>query len=92
MKKNKKTILPVEGTSDDEYVHYCTYYDMEEYRRSVLLLTNSDIRYKVIDKSNTMNYRVPSSTWVEIGLFIHRSCFEKADKLLGSMQDNKTEH
>jgi len=86
MRKNKKVEKPDEIASSDDYIYYCTFYEMEEYRISIHLLSQNGIDFKVLNKSNPINYRIPSSTYSEIGLYIHLSCYEEADKLLKSIR------
>ena len=69
--------------SDNAKYHILnTYYEKEEVLRIIHELNNNDISYRIIDKSKLTNFRVPSSTYVEIDLLIRASDYEKAFNLL----------
>jgi len=77
-KKNKSNEKVMPGNS---FVFYCTFYDLEAYRKAIAMLAQNGIDFQVSDNSNPMNYRIPSSTYTEIGLYISFSCYDQADIL-----------
>jgi hypothetical protein len=75
------------NNENNKYILYCTFYDLAEFRKSILLLQREGIEFQIVNKSNPMNYRVPSSTYIEIELFIKTYCFYKADKILKTFHE-----
>jgi len=71
---------------NQKYEYYQTFYDVIQFRKIVLLLKQKNIDFKIIDKSNQTNFRVPQSTYVEIELHINIKDFERTDKILAELK------
>ena len=65
-----------------EYKYYQTFFDIGQIRKIALILDHEKIDYKIIDKSNQRNFRVPQSTYIEIDLFINEIDINRIDKIL----------
>ena len=68
--------------NEDNYVHYKTFFDIEQYRKTILLLKEEKIDVQIVDKSNQTSYRAPLSTYIEIDLLVSEIDFEKTNDLL----------
>jgi len=66
----------------EKYILLNTYYDKLEIERRIQVLKNNKISFKINDKSNLSNYRIPQSTYIEVDIFIKVSDYENAFNLL----------
>ncbi len=66
----------------EDYKFYQTFFDAELLRSIVVHLKSEGIMYKIIDKSNQTNFKVPMSTFIEIDLYLKDKDFEKVDEIL----------
>ena len=71
-------------SSNKEYILSKTYYNKLEIERVLVILSDNEIEYKINDKSNFSNFRVPQSTYIEVDLLIKVSDYKKAYYLLMS--------
>ena len=70
-----------------EYLYYQTFFDIEQYRKAIILLKHEDIDFKVVDKSNQANFRVPMSTYIEIDLLVNKKDIDRIDKILTGLNE-----
>ncbi len=66
----------------DEYILLNTYFDKVEIEKKIYVLKENGISFKVVDKSNQPNYRVPSSTYIEVDILVRPEDFEIAFNLI----------
>jgi len=67
---------------NEKFIFYQKYYDVNLCQKIISLLSKNKIRFKIEDKSGPTNFRVPSSTFSEIDLFIEENNFAPADKII----------
>ena len=68
-------------TNNDDYILFNTYFDKAEIERVVYLFEKKGISYTLSDRSNPTNYRVPSSTYIEVDILVRAKDFEIASDL-----------
>ena len=61
-----------------------TFFDIEQYRKTILLLKEEKIDIQIVNKSNQTSYRAPLSTYIEIDLLVSESDLDKVNNLLTS--------
>ena len=66
----------------NKYVLYRTYFETTTIRQVLGILKRESLDFKIIDKSNPMNFRIPSSTFIEVDVMVIEEEFEKVDALL----------
>ncbi|MCD6233965.1 MAG: hypothetical protein J7K63_02850 [Candidatus Marinimicrobia bacterium] len=72
---------------EDDYIYINTFYDFAFFRKLIVLLKQNDIDFKIVDKSGPTNFRVPSSTFSEIELWVFHKDLEKMLAILDSIND-----
>ena len=65
-----------------EYDFLTTIYDKERLRITVQSLSEGNVRFKINDKSNRSSVRAPLSTYIEADIFIAKSDYERALKIM----------
>lgn len=65
----------------ENYILFRKYYDKNEFYEAVDKLKVNNINFKYKDKSNLPNYRIPSSTYIEIDLYISENDYEIVKKV-----------
>jgi len=65
-----------------KYIYYSTYYEASIIRQALDILKREGVDFKIIDKSNPTNFRVPTSTFIEVDIMVIESEFEKVVELL----------
>jgi len=63
-----------------------TYYDRDFVRKVIALLEMEDIEYKIRDRSNPLNFRVPFSTYTQVDVLIDPDHFERISDLLNTIR------
>lgn len=66
----------------NKYIFYRTYFEITTIRQVLGILKRESLDFKIIDKSNPMNFKMPSSTFIEVDVMVIEEEFEKADALL----------
>lgn len=66
----------------NKYIFYRTYFEITTIRQVLGILKRESLDFKIIDKSNPMNFKIPSSTFIEVDVMVIEEEFEKADALL----------
>ena len=66
----------------NKYVLYRTYFETTTIRQVIGILKRESLDFKIVDKSNPMNFRIPSSTFIEVDIMVIEEEFEKVDALL----------
>jgi hypothetical protein len=70
---------------DKKYIFFSTFFDKEVLRRTVILLNEKNIDFRLNNKSNSPSGRAPLSTYIEEDLFIGENDFDRAAALLGEV-------
>jgi hypothetical protein len=70
---------------DSKYVFHSSCFDKELFRKSLIILNENSIDYKIIEKSTKTQFRAPLSGHFEIEIHINKNDFEKASELLNEI-------
>lgn len=70
---------------EKKYIFFSTFFDKEVLRRTVILLNEKNIDFRLNNKSNSLSGRAPLSTYIEEDLFICENDFDRAAALLGEV-------
>ena len=66
----------------NKYVLYRTYFETITISQVLGILKRESIDLEIVDKSNPMNFRIPSSTFIKFDIMVIEEEFEKVDELL----------
>ena len=67
---------------EPDFIFHSASFDIELFRRQIIVLDENGIDYKVINKQSVRYARAPLSNQLESEIYIHKTDFEKADRLL----------
>jgi hypothetical protein len=64
-----------------QFIFLSTFYDKEEMRQLIILLTEAKLIYKLIDKTNSGNFKSPLSIYFEMDLLVLNEDFDRANRI-----------
>jgi hypothetical protein len=68
--------------AESDYIFFGTYFDSDQVRTLVNIFKQEGIDFKIENKSGPINYRVPTSTYIEVDVMVVEADYEKAGDLL----------